>query len=132
MQRRELLERMISTAMAMGLISSGSLAAANTAGSGSASPAGTARWLESGLRQLAAKDSSEQGVPMLLALENLANSPAPAMAESAMNRELVAKFERYADLLLQYKSAPDENDAVALVVLMAAEDLLPETMALCR
>lgn len=133
MQRRELLEKMISTAIAMGLASPGLLASAQASEAAAEGPKETARWLERELRLLAAKDSSEQSTPMFLALENLATDASPGTAAiSHSNPELVAQFEHYADLLLQYKSNPDESDAVALIELMAGQELVPDTAAVCR
>ncbi len=144
MQRRELLEKLLNTALAMGLLTPLSLAAAD-ANTPAAAPepesgdaAESAQWLEQELRQLAALDSSEQSVPMFLALENLtADTAAATLAatnpdDGPVNTRLMATFERYADLLLQLKSHPDESDAVALIVLMARQELLPVSAQICR
>lgn len=133
MQRRELLEKMISTAVAMGLVSSCSLAFAHPADPKTEDSAETVRWLEHHLRALAARDSSEQSTPMFLALENLSTgAPANVSPVPGENAELLARFERYVDLLLQFKTNPDESDAVALVVLMAQRELVPDVLEFCR
>jgi len=135
MQRRELLEKLLDTALAMGLLAPLGLAVAHAQPVSEASPATdleTATWLDHQLRQLAALDSSEQSVPMFLALENLADGPAAAPAAgAALNPELLAQFERYADLLLQFKPNANENDAVSLLVLMARQGLVPGSMEMC-
>lgn len=140
MQRRELLGSMLNTALAMGLLTPLSLAAANgnVATAGDAAGAGpdyapeTAQWLEQQLRELAARDSSEQSVPMFLALEDLApHGSAASLANGSLNPELTARFEHYADLLLQFKSNPDESDAVGLIVLMARRGLVPGWAEMC-
>jgi hypothetical protein len=135
MQRRELLEKLLDTALAMGLLAPLGLAVAHAQPAPEAPPAAeseTAAWLEHQLRQLAALDSSEQSVPMFLALEDLADGAAAAPpAATSLNPELLAQFERYADLLLQFKPNADENDAVSLVVLMARQGLVPGSAEMC-
>jgi hypothetical protein len=133
MQRRELLQKLLDTALAMGLLAPLSLAAAHaqSTAAGTAALPETASWLEHQLRQLAALDSSEQSVPMFLALENLADGAAAPPAAASLNPELLAQFERYADLLLQFKPNADENDAVSLVVLIARQGLVPGSMEMC-
>lgn len=133
MQRRELLEKMISTALVAGLLTPLSLAAEGSAGVGPESSSETPQSLERQLRQLARRDSSEQSTPMFLALENLASQTAVVTPPPGqLNAELAAKFEHYADLLLQYKSSADESDAVALIVLMARQQLVPGAMEECQ
>lgn len=73
MQRWELLEKMISTVLAAGLLTPLSLAAEGSAGVGFENSSETPQSLE---RQLARRVSSEQSTPMFLALENLAPEPA--------------------------------------------------------
>jgi len=140
MQRRELLERMISAALAAALLAPLSLAAADSTVSKSESSSLTAKALERQLRYLAMRDSSEQSTPMFLALENLAvdtdtgnRTPGeyPEQFPHPLNKELTAKFEYYADLLLKYKSQPNESDAVELIVLMASQELVPGAMEDC-
>lgn len=69
---------------------------------------------------------------MFLGLENLVETPGQQhFVAGQMNKELTAKFERLADLLLQYKPEPDESDVAALIVLMAEQELVPEAARFC-
>lgn len=131
MQRRELLESMINTALALGLLGHGAglQAHPHICETDAAESTEALQWQ---LQRWARRDTSEQSAPMFLGLENLAASdPLQSYVPDQLNQQLAAKFERYADLLLQFKPEADENDVAALVVLLAEQELVPEAARLC-
>jgi hypothetical protein len=131
MQRRELLQKLISAAVAAGLLGAWSAVSAHP----HACERDDAEDLEAfqwKLQRRAMKDSSEQSTPMFLALENLALAPdQPEFVPGPFNQELAARFERYVNLLLEYKPQPDESDVAALVELLAEQELVPVNAGMC-
>lgn len=126
MNRRDLLEELVKAAIAAGLLSPWSLISAQPQNACEEVPPDTPASLKRQLQRLAARDDSEQSTSMYLALENLSGSSGSvAYVPDKLNQALLQKFEHYVDLLLQFKSEPEEGDAVALIELMAAEELLP-------
>lgn len=131
MQRRELLETMVHTALALGLLGHGASLRAHPHEC-AAQEEGDAASLRQQLQYWARYDGSELGVPMVLGLENL-NPPAAQAdrAADALNEKLTAQFEHYVDLLLQLKPEPDESDVAALLVLLAEHALIPDAVRSC-
>lgn len=131
MQRRELLEMMINTALALGLLGRGASVQAHPHPC-AANDECDAVSLRQKLRHWARYDGSELGVPMVLGLENLAapGQQAPRTPDE-FNRRLAGQFEHLVDLLLQFKPAPDESDVAALLVLMAESGLIPDAARSC-
>jgi len=81
------------------------------------------------LARLEAREYSEEGIPMFLACENLAdaetgtsrgNAPFPA------NAALAAAFERYVVLMPEFRPFASEHDVAKLVELLAAQDFARE------
>jgi hypothetical protein len=132
MQRRELIQKVLSAAAAAGLLGPLSLTSASAHECTSAGLHDSAESLRRGLKRMAMLDSSEQGIPMLLTLENLAaDSTVTKFLPDAFNAEVVEKLGHYVDLLLQHKPEPEESDVAALIVLIAAADLLPADAGVC-
>ena len=132
MQRRELIQKVLSAAAVAGLLGPLSLTSTTAHECNSAGLHDSAESLRRSLKRMATLDSSEQGIPMLLTLENLAADPTGAkFVPGAFNVEVVEKLERYVDLLLQYKPEPEESDVAALIVLIAKADLLPTDAGVC-
>lgn len=131
MQRRELLEMLVSAALAAGVLgrAAGVQAHPHACDERAKDDAAT---LRQRLEYWARYDGSELGVPMLLGLENLAAAAGqPPRIPGALNQQLAAQFERYVNLLLQYKPEPEESDVAALLVLMAEQGLIPDAARSC-
>jgi hypothetical protein len=131
MQRRELLQKVITAAIAAGIpgLWSSAWAHPHPCEVEAAENLELFKWK---MQQRAARDSSEQSTPMFLALENL-DAPAgqAAYIPDSFNQELFVSFERYVDLLLQYKPEPDESDVAVLIEMLAARELVPVNAELC-
>ena len=74
------------------------------------------------LERIGARVYSQEGIPMLLACQNL-EPGARRLPGSRMGAAFAARFRRLAETYARVHPKPDERDAAKIIELLAAQDL---------